>query len=704
MGQFDHLIKRGNSNRPSVVEPSTNPITGNTQPGFVVPAKLIRTDKEGTETEIIPSEEELNGGKPLQTPRKRSSRSMLADLRSPRPKRTESEPRKELSGETWTPSEDIVSTPKPSEPVKPVKQPKFQKLNGVYPGRIYDAKTGSVGISKKQRIEEEISSKYKMGSTVSKENKTTNIYNADGTLKPEYNDPTNVHSTTIHEHNGEYVEGGVRKAKYNKPKVVKKGAVVPSRVLESYGSQEVKDVKAAQKAKDLEAKNSIPSEAVGPHPFGAPGISGKAVTGLTPERQVVATKKTQNLVEKLNAAGQEFRPHSPEVVRLAKSLAHTANHTDLDYYDTQQGHGSELMTKAYVMHATGTHDDPSKLESYLGGKELESARRLSYAYEVLQNKERNNKMKTWEPNLTTDYFKSRSGQYVPMSNTDHPEHPLANGGVMEGGETAFKGFYRHPKTGLFTRVQSDGQDIHNGWHPYPRIHPQTGVKMRVFENYSIPEKAIHDADILTETIKHGTTTADIMRKLKGGKEAPIDIQGQAVNLAPLAPIKGVRQSKASSKSREDHAQTTDDFISQGAVAAEEARRNEIKQRAAKAGVGNLPSATVEKTPKGAPKANRGVGRRKVGTDISQAEVEEFTPVERMNKESVSGKDDSKNLITGQEAPEETTPIVERIKKGPTGESRPKEVKNLKMIPTLPPAISGKNQKELDAKRAARGEK
>jgi hypothetical protein len=164
----------------------------------------------------------------------------------------------------------------------------------------------------------------------------------------------------------------------------------------------------------------------------------------------------------------------------------------------------------------------------------------------LQNRERFNNSK--EPgkgyrynavlgnlDIKSDSFRASNGSIVPMSQTDHPEHP---GFDLEGSHVGFKGSVPNgtnadgtPSYRPLTHPQT-GEDLHEGWHPY-KVNGK-----RVFEKHSIPENAIHHADIVEQALQNGEPPSTTLRKLEQGKESSITANGLAINPQPAAPIKG----------------------------------------------------------------------------------------------------------------------------------------------------------------------
>jgi hypothetical protein len=273
----------------------------------------------------------------------------------------------------------------------------------------------------------------------------------------------------------------------------------------------------------------------------------------TGEQEIIAKSK---LNERFDS--EERRPmHSDEVIARAKELAgrskaaggyglspQVVNHPSFE--DSNR----DILRKAYVMHHAGIQQDTAggdieHLEKYTG-KGTTAHERVAVAYKAFQNKERFEKSRnsgtgyTYSPeqgNLdpAKHYFRARSGEAIPMSNTAHPEHPGFN---LEGSAVGFMGFTDHPAVGghplVKGKMETGGGDlIHQGWHPYKDKENRT-----VFEHHDIPQTAVHHADIIKDAIANKITPSQAIGRLKRGSDAGFDINGLQVLQAKPTPIAG----------------------------------------------------------------------------------------------------------------------------------------------------------------------
>ena len=230
------------------------------------------------------------------------------------------------------------------------------------------------------------------GKTLSKANRQITIYNADGSLKPEYDNPNNIHSTTMHETKDGVVEGGVRQAPYTKPTVNKPGNVIPASALDTFANQPGDSKQAAAENKRIRAARSIPTTTT---VFDPNKISARPVRGQTPERQAVLGGIREERAASLAAQGKEMTTVAPEVMDTAKRLGRTSRYNlDEDYMNSPSFLSHEAVQKATVAHALGVHHtlgtDDDHLHKYLGGKPLEAKSLLASAFKVVDRNRRGN--------------------------------------------------------------------------------------------------------------------------------------------------------------------------------------------------------------------------------------------------------------------------------------------------------------------------
>lgn len=264
-----------------------------------------------------------------------------------------------------------------------------------------------------------------------------NPYNADGSVKPEYNDPNSPLSTTMREVTKPRVDiqkDAVLAPAYESPATsknkVKFDAVTAdlSRTQEPESSYEEGPVKAAnekpQTPKPARTKlsNEIPLRAidiattpdrsfiqeaaeqdrnrdkrgpmVGASAYAPNTQTGRATAGHTDEAGLRLAAERALRAQELNAQGKSFSTHAPHVVATARGLAASEGVT---YASDEDFHSGPHMTKAYVLHAAGVASTPEKLDAYLGKRPADAKARLNEAYSYFQDKERNGSADTYHP-------------------------------------------------------------------------------------------------------------------------------------------------------------------------------------------------------------------------------------------------------------------------------------------------------------------
>lgn len=232
----------------------------------------------------------------------------------------------------------------------------------------------------------------KYGDTLSKANtQGTTPYDSSGNVKPEYDDPNTIYSTTMHEHNGEIVEGGVRKAPYQKPPVAKTGTPIPQRVIDTYtgGSADVDEEQAKR-----DRRNRTPLTSTGPYdPNKTPG---RDTFGRTPERRATQAAMRETRAAELAAQGQEMTTVAPHIMKSAVALAKSSRFgiTDDSYLSSTQFLDHPAVQEATIAHAFGVHHDFSILHNALGGRAPEIARRREAWFKVATRKLRGNPEKS----------------------------------------------------------------------------------------------------------------------------------------------------------------------------------------------------------------------------------------------------------------------------------------------------------------------
>jgi hypothetical protein len=427
-------------------------------------------------------------------------------------------------------------------------------------------------------------------------------------------------------------------------------------------------------------------------------IAARPERGMSNEQQVINLSKAASRNQQLEASGKRLQTHSPEVMFRARLSADAAGVSPSVYNSPtfhQHPEGRIHVRDAYLRHTASIGDDAASqanMDKFVGGNVNEAEKIKEGAYGFLQNRERFNNSKEpgtgyrYNPGLNnldikTDKFRASNGEAIPMSQTDHPEHP---GFDLEGSHVGFKGSVRtgshedgtpmyealkHPKT---------GDDLHEGWHPY-NTH-----EGRVFEKHSIPEDAIHHGDIVEQAIQTGESPAATLRKLAQGKESAITANGLAITKQPSGPIKGAggfdpkplpagpdfsgvpmlendpvpnrikkkAQRRAEAHAKHEEAGTIADGCRACSVKASQASRDNHA---------NIAGTFMPPTPR----------RGRVGTGApvdGEVPTRKLTEAEKAGKRNIPTTDDSKTKVFNVDTPQpESSNLLERMKVGPKPE-------------------------------------
>jgi hypothetical protein len=341
---------------------------------------------------------------------------------------------------------------------------------------------------------------------------------------------------------------GVKIQPSPQPQIAKDNSgVVPERLM-----NQPEQVSDAQLAVDDRNASRNRTAVTGTRQLTFNNIAARPARGRTREQELIDLSQAASRNQQLEASGKKLQTHSPEVMFRARLSADAAGVSPAVYNSPtfhQHPEGRIHVRDAYLRQTAAIGDDAASqanMDKFVGGNVNEANDIKEASYKVLQNRDRFNSSKEpgtgyrYNPGLNnldikTDKFRASNGEAIPMSQTDHPEHP---GFDLEGSHVGFKGSVRtgthedgtpmyealkHPKT---------GDDLHEGWHPY-NTH-----EGRVFEKHSIPEDAIHHGDIVEQGMQTGESPAATLRKLAQGKESAITANGLALTKQPSGPIKG----------------------------------------------------------------------------------------------------------------------------------------------------------------------
>jgi hypothetical protein len=234
-----------------------------------------------------------------------------------------------------------------------------------------------------------------------KNSKTGKVERIDtGKLKPGYDDPNSILSTTMREEDleGPAAPAGTKKVKvispreslpYDKPEVTKPGHVIPPIMIDTYTSGESDEGKTLEEIEEADSKknkNLIPP--LSTTVYDPNNMPGKNTTGRTPQRRAVQAAIRSQRAADLAAEGKTMTTVRPEIMDSAKALAKTSRFgiTDESYFDTPEFLDHPAIQEATIAHATGTHHDFSLVQNALGKVAPEAQRRREAWYKVAQRK------------------------------------------------------------------------------------------------------------------------------------------------------------------------------------------------------------------------------------------------------------------------------------------------------------------------------
>ena len=229
-----------------------------------------------------------------------------------------------------------------------------------------------------------------------------------GKLKPGYDDPNSILSTTMREEDveGPAAPAGTKKVKvitpreslpYDKPEVTKPGHVIPPIMIDTYtsgGSDESKTLEQIEEEDSKKNKNLIPPlKTTNYDPNNMPG---KKSFGRTPERAEVQANIRAQYAADLAAEGKTMTTVRPEIMKSAKAIAATSRfgfQKDDPYLDSVEFLDHPAIQEATIAHATETHHDFSLVQNALGKVAPEVKRRREAWFKVADRKLRGQKEK-----------------------------------------------------------------------------------------------------------------------------------------------------------------------------------------------------------------------------------------------------------------------------------------------------------------------
>jgi hypothetical protein len=230
------------------------------------------------------------------------------------------------------------------------------------------------------------------------------------------------------------------------------------------------------------------------------------------------------------------------------------NAGDLDNPDIMTGTGMrQHRAKAFVLHKTGGISDAAeeRLDTVAGGPRNSPTNitAIQGMHDDLKAEEKFHATKNPGTGITYSmddsgdnrldadkvHFRAKNGALVPLSEVNHPDHPLPGGkGTLEGSHI-FKGGIPNPKEpGTFIAFTG-----HQGWHPTPGVtHPQTGKQITLLEKHSIPTGAIHEGEVIRAAVEKGKSLTQTRKDLYAGEDNDLGFEPAA-----RSPIKGASRKK-----------------------------------------------------------------------------------------------------------------------------------------------------------------
>ena len=504
-----------------------------------------------------------------------------------------------------------------------------------------------------------------------------------------------------------YIDPGsarMPRGKYEKPEVsVRPGEPIrhlydeaPEETPKSF--KEVLGDKSGNPITTDEQRQKIAQEGRGPktgtHVLQVGDLALKAKVGLSEEQSSAAAGKRAKLEKKIGDKSKKFGEYK-DTRQEESTLERARNIAVRDNFATKKEHldnpnwwsgpkGQLVTAKAKLLGHFGMGDDlgEEQFDKALGGRSLGDKINTSVENQIkgmyvnLKNSEDHAKDKSFtfkdgkevsnDPNLAEAHFRASKGAIVPMSQTDHPEHPLKGGsGTLTGSLAPLK-------------VVEDGvkRDKHRGWSV------STVSGKRIFEKNPDTVSGTPMSQLDKEGIENGLGPEAHTKNVLAGKETGVMINGK--DTAEIAAERRDSDSQVSRDSSKGHANS---------VAAQlETASQQIHEKMNAAGVPvSTPSAALPKnpTPVVGRKEVENIGLvpedRLVGAPIISKDDRKLAEDKKITRSSV--KNPSFTEVDSPTPDERNAASVARGEKKSDSYARTREVKK-KLVAAGVPATAG----------------
>ena len=280
-------------------------------------------------------------------------------------------------------------------------------------------------------------------------------------------------------------------------------------------------------------KAKAPQTGTGPYDFATRPAG--ATAGRTPEQQAADLERRKKFESKFGGEMKDTR-YAGEVYDTAKLLAANAGVVkNIDEFDNpsdavrigMQPH----IAKAHLLHETGDSSPEAiaKLDTVAGGPAGTARNLTAIAGMSSTLKDEDTFNKTKEPGTGVTYsmdgtgtnhldpevvkFRAKNGALVPLSEVNHPDHPLPGGkGTLEGSAVPAVGGVPDPRNpGRLIAIPAK----HHGWHPNSYKNPD-GSELKILEHNTVPAGFVHHAEVIRGAISAGKSLTQQMRDVYSG--------------------------------------------------------------------------------------------------------------------------------------------------------------------------------------------